>query len=319
MNNVWTIFKNDLKHLGKNSISWVVVIGLIVIPSLYAWLCVYAFWDPYNNTENLKVAVASVDEGYESSLVPVRLNLGKEILQELADNRQLDWVFVDRKEAVEGVKSGKYYAALVIPKDFSRNLLSILSDDVQSAEILYYLNEKENAIAAKVSSQGASTIQNTIDEVVAETATEIALNSLGTLSDVLEDQDTQEVVENIRQKMQGLSVKLDSSADMMDRLCEMNTTLNSLLKATDELLTEMGANTSAAVQDLESTDQSFHSLESDLNVMNAKMDAVLQNTEQVYTDIDNSAAQYLSNMNADASTISQSLNKIGRASCRERV
>ena len=120
VNNVWTIFKHDLKHLGKNAISWVVVIGLVVIPSLYAWFCIYAFWDPYNHTEHLKVAVASVDEGYESSLIPIQINIGKEVLDQLRDNPQMDWVFVSRKEAIEGVRSGKYYAALVIPKDFSR-------------------------------------------------------------------------------------------------------------------------------------------------------------------------------------------------------
>ena len=308
VNNVWTIFKHDLKHLGKNAISWVVVIGLVVIPSLYAWFCIYAFWDPYNHTEHLKVAVASVDEGYESSLIPIQINIGKEVLDQLRDNPQMDWVFVSRKEAIEGVRSGKYYAALVIPKDFSRNLLSILSNDVTSAKILYYINEKENAIAAKVSNQGATTIQRTIDESVAETASSVALNTLETISDIVNDEDIDALADNLSQQLQSISDELNSSADIIDNLCNINVSLDNLLKATDDLLTEVGSNASAAVQDMESIDVSFDTMENDLNQINGKIDTVLQNTGQAYNAVNDAAGQYLRDMNTDAVTISSSLN-----------
>ncbi len=310
MNNIWTIFKTDLKHLGVNAISWVVVVGLIVIPSLYAWFCIYAFWDPYNHTEHLKVAVASVDSGYESSLLPVEINIGKEVVSELHENRQMNWVFVNRKEAVEGVRSGKYYAALVIPGDFSRNLLSILSDDVRSAEILYYINEKENAIAAKVSNQGASTIQHTIDEMVAETASGLLMNSLDAVSGVINDEGTEALTEHLRKKLEELSGGLNTSAGTLDNLYSMNQTLDSLLKTTDDLLSEMGADTSASVQELESMGSSFDSLESDLNVMNEKMDNAFQNTQQSYNTIHDATVQYLQNMDTDARTVSSSLNTL---------
>ena len=308
MNNIWTIFKNDLKHLGANAISWVVVVGLVVIPSLYAWFCIYAFWDPYNNTEHLKVAVASMDEGYKSSLIPIQINMGKEIQEQMRENRKLDWVFLDRKEAIEGVKSGKYYAALVFPKDFSRSLLSILDDDVRSAEILYYINEKENAIAAKVSGQGASTIQNTIDEAVAATASEILLNSIETVSNFLSDEDTEAVAEHLLQRLRDFSDELDSSAVTLDNLCSINITLNNLMKATDDLLTEIGENTSASLQELETMDQSFDSLEEELNAISGKVDDALLNTQRAYQSVDTAASRYLQDMNTDAVTVSQSLN-----------
>lgn len=307
MKNIWTIFKTDLRNLGKNAISWVVVVGLAVIPSLYAWFCIYAFWDPYNNTENLKVAVASVDEGYESSLVPVNINIGKEVLEQLRENHQMKWIFVNRDEAIRGVKSGAYYAALVIPEDFSRNLLSILSEDVKKAEIVYYYNEKENAIAAKVTNQGASAVEKTIDEAFAKTASDLTLSSLDTISRVMGSEDAESLVENLNTKLNNMTTELDSAAETMDRLCQMNTTLNQLLKSTDDLLTGIGENTSSAVEDIRSMNDSFSSTEEDLNALSEKIDTVFQNTDQAYRTVRDRTTQYLTDVNEDAGEVSTSL------------
>ncbi|MBR2779785.1 MAG: YhgE/Pip domain-containing protein [Firmicutes bacterium] len=308
MNNIWTIFKKDLKHLGINAIAWVVVVGLIVIPSLYAWFCIYAFWDPYNHTENLQVAVANSDEGYEGSLIPVRVNLGKEVLEELRDNKQMSWVFLDEEEAVEGVRSGKYYAALVIPESFSRDLLSILSEDVQPAQISFYINEKENAVAAKVTNQGADAVQQTIDQVFAETTSSIALNTLEMISGVMSEQDAAALSDNLKAKLEDMSFRLSSAADTMDQLCSMNSTLNSLLKATDSLLKDIGDNTYNAVSGIQSPDKALKDADNELDALVDKIDRVFADTQQAYQAIDQNAADYLDAMNTDAGTVSASLN-----------
>lgn len=62
-----------------------------VVPCLYAWFNIAASWDPYGNTGNLKVAVASVDEGYTGNLIPLQLNLGDQVLSALRENTQLNW------------------------------------------------------------------------------------------------------------------------------------------------------------------------------------------------------------------------------------
>ena len=122
MKNILRIFKYDLKKIHKNVIAMIVIMGITVIPTLYAWFNIAASWDPYGNTGNLKVAVASSDEGYSGELLSVNLNLGDQILTTLRGNSQLDWTFTSAKKAKEGVKSGKYYAAIVIPKDFSKDI-----------------------------------------------------------------------------------------------------------------------------------------------------------------------------------------------------
>lgn len=126
MKNIIQIFKNDLLRIHKNVIAMIVIMGITVIPTLYAWFNIAASWDPYGNTGNLKVAVASNDEGYKGELLPVNLNLGDDVISELQGNKQLNWVFTDAKDAKKGVQSGKYYAAIVIPEDFSKDMMSLL-------------------------------------------------------------------------------------------------------------------------------------------------------------------------------------------------
>ena len=109
MKNIWQIFKRDVWRIKNNVIALIVIMGLTVVPCLYAWFNIAASWDPYKNTGNLKVAVASVDKGYEGSLIPIDINIGDRVLSTLHENDQMEWVFTNRDAAVEGVKSGDYY------------------------------------------------------------------------------------------------------------------------------------------------------------------------------------------------------------------
>ena len=132
MKNIWEIFRRDIKRIKNNVIAMIVIMGITVVPCLYAWFNIAASWDPYKNTGNLKVAVASVDKGYEGSLIPLELNMGDQVLTSLRSNSQLDWVFTSKKKAVSGVKSGKYYAAIVIPENFSTDMMSLFSENIRS-------------------------------------------------------------------------------------------------------------------------------------------------------------------------------------------
>ncbi|MFR5092300.1 MAG: YhgE/Pip domain-containing protein [Adlercreutzia equolifaciens] len=161
---IWDIFSGDVRNLFRNVIAAIVVMGLALVPPMYAWFTTLGFWDPYDNTGNIKVAVASEDAGYTSDLIPTPVNAGEQIIGKLRANDQFAWQFVSAEAAVEGVRSGEYYAALVIPKEFSRDLMTVFSNDITEPKIIYYDNEKENAIAQRVTATGASTLQETIDE-----------------------------------------------------------------------------------------------------------------------------------------------------------
>ena len=142
-----------------NPVALVVTLGVCVIPSLYAWYNIVANWDPYGNTQGIKIAIANNDQGTQNDLVG-ELNAGDKVVDQLKENDQLGWTFVDSAaDAKEGVESGEYYAAIVIPKNFSDNLVSMLDGNYHQPKLTYYVNEKKSAIAPKVTDTGANTIE----------------------------------------------------------------------------------------------------------------------------------------------------------------
>ena len=188
MKKVLQIFQRDLKRLLRSPAAALVMVGVCILPSLYAWFNIAANMDPYGNTKNVKVAIANCDTGGHTG--SMNLNAGGTIVQNLKKNHQLGWTFVDEKKAKSGVRSGKYYAAIVIPEDFSESLLSILSGDLKQPQLDYYINEKKNAIAPKITATGASTIQQQINDtfssVAADSIAKIVQKSAGTLTGKLD-------------------------------------------------------------------------------------------------------------------------------------
>ena len=175
--NIGTIMQSDLQHVMRNVIAAIVVVGLVMTPPLYAWFNTLAFWDPYSNTGNLEVAVANNDAGYKPDGIPISIEAGDEVVSALRANDQFKWVFTDEESALNSLKAGDCYAAIVIPEDFSEKLLSFLTDDAKSAEISYYTNERENAIAPKVTNIGATTLQEDISKEFTSTVIDVSLGS----------------------------------------------------------------------------------------------------------------------------------------------
>ena len=168
MKKAFQIFKRDLKRLLRNPVAMIITIGVCIIPSLYAWYNIEANWDPYGNTSGVRIAVANEDRGVETELTG-ELNAGEQTVEKLRENDALGWVFTDAESAKEGVYRGDYYAAIIIPADFSEHLTSMLTGDFEQPEIKYYVNEKKNAIAPKVTDTGAETIEQQLNETFVAT------------------------------------------------------------------------------------------------------------------------------------------------------
>lgn len=175
MRNAWELFASDMRHLFRNVVSCIITIGLIVMPSIFAWYNLIACWNVFDNTGNITVAVANEDAGYESDLLPVRVNVGDMVVSALRANDQIGWRVTDEADAVDGAASGEYYAAIVIPADFSRDMLRFYSDDSERAQITYYANEKKNAISPKITATGADTVSVEVNVVFAQTLSEVLL------------------------------------------------------------------------------------------------------------------------------------------------
>lgn len=180
MKNILQIFKTDVKNIAQRRAAIVVVLALMVLPSMYAWFNILPSWDPYANTEDVSVAVVNLDEG--TTVEGEEINVGDEVITSLKDNKKLGWQFVSEEEAEKGVEKGTYYASIIIPKNFSEKLTSVLEDEPEKPILDYYINEKINAIAPKVTSAGASGIVESIHSGFVKVANEAifsAFNDVG--------------------------------------------------------------------------------------------------------------------------------------------
>ncbi|WP_302391861.1 YhgE/Pip domain-containing protein [Eggerthella sinensis] len=168
MNAIFQIVARDVKRLLRNPVALVITLGVCVIPSLYAWYSIEANWDPYANTAGIRVAVSNDDRGTSDKLVGA-LDVGSEVVASLHDNTQLGWEFVSSEEALEGVRSGAYYAAVIIPEQFSADLVSAAYGGAERPQLEYYVNEKKNSVAPKVTDAGAAAIEQQINEAFVQT------------------------------------------------------------------------------------------------------------------------------------------------------
>ena len=203
MKNIIKVFLNDCKHIGRNVVALVVVLGLAVLPSLYAWFNILSNWDPYGpeSTSNIKVAVAYDDTGINISGMDI--NISTNIVEALKTNDTIGWVFTDSTdEAIEGVWSGDYYAALIMPADFSKDMVSFLADNMTHPEIIYYTNQKKNAIAPKITDKAKTAVQQQVNATFISTLTEAIMKSA-------------DVAENIGDKNKADST-LESGSDSMN-------------------------------------------------------------------------------------------------------
>ena len=216
MKDIFDLTLRDVRHAVRNVMAGIVIFGLVVIPSLFTWFNVIATWDPFDNASNLKVAVASTDDGYESDLVPIRINVGEQVLSELRANDDLDWVITDEDDAIDGTRSGDYYAAIVLPPSFSADMMTFYVDGADHTDIALYTNEKKNALAPKITEQGAEGVSSLITESFTETISEIALGLITSVSDYLTDEDTQAALTRLEARAANISTQLRSGAQTAD-------------------------------------------------------------------------------------------------------
>jgi len=190
MRNVWRVFTRDLKRLGRVPLAWVIIGGALITPSLYAWFNISAFWDPFDNTKNLSIAVVNLDQGGSTSLTG-EVNVGDQLVAQLKDNDDLGWHFLSMDEAMRAVESGSSYAAFVVPETFTADLLSLTSGDFTQPKLQYYVNEKLNGVAPEITDTGATTIQTQMtdaftEQVASAVATAIKSGSAVAEQDVLD-------------------------------------------------------------------------------------------------------------------------------------
>lgn len=215
MKNIWRVYISDLRRITTNVVALSIVMGLCIIPSLYAWFNILSNWDPYGEsaTSLMKISVYSEDKGVEMS--GINLTIGDMVIESLENNNTIDWTFADNKaEALELIKSGDCYAGIIIPKDFTANMLSILNGNIVNPSIEYYENSKKNAIATKITGKVKTTVQNEINTKIISTLTEVFANAGDFISG--NNIDGSDLIAGFEGKLSQISSSLDNYIYMMN-------------------------------------------------------------------------------------------------------
>lgn len=305
MKRAFEIFRRDVNRLSHNVVAMIVTVGVCLIPSLYAWFNIAANYDPYANTGNIKIAVANADKGTENELIG-ELNAGAEIVQNLKENKDLGWRFTDKKKAVEGVKSGKYYAAIVIPEDFSSSLVSILSGDMKRPQFEYYLNEKKNAIAPKVTDTGASTIQTQVNEEFIAAAAGSVSKILGQTAEQMGAQ-VDKAQENLITKMQTVEKNLEEYQAVLENLNKTIDGSDDLISGTQETLDTLKSAAASGAKSITEGTDILSSVRNSVGVLSSGLSDGLTQGADTLSGISSAVGTDLGKLNEKVQNVNEKL------------
>lgn len=236
MRDALSVVKNDFSKVRRSVMATCLLLFLIIIPLLFTWFNVLAAWDPFGNTKDLKIAVASEDDGYTSDFFPIEVNAGDQVLSQLRANEQMDWVITNPSDAIEGTKSGEYYAAIILPSTFSDDMLTFYADGSQPAQIALHTNEKKNALAPTIANKGAEGISANISETFTRTIGDVSLGLVTSLSDFLDQGDTQDALSRIEARAENLQSQLRNGARTARTMGDLTESAIPLLESAQRII-----------------------------------------------------------------------------------
>ena len=314
MRTILRIFTRDLRRIVSNPVAVVVTLGVALIPSLYAWCNILANWDPYSNTGNIQVAVANEDLGTDSTLVG-HLDAGAQTVKELKKNDQLGWRFVSKTDALQGVKSGKYYAAIVLPDNFSKTLIGSVTGTTKRPHITYYVNEKQNPIAPKITDTGANTIDEQINSTFVTAASDAVAKQVKKAAS--------SAARTVDGAQNGVTDDLNGIIDRLDEATDAMGTMQASLKSAQNAIQQarkVNKQASSALNTASNTANTTVGLANDAQrtaqrfstTLAGKLDDGSTQLSGLQIDMGNAAGQVLNGLNTaqnDVDTVSQSLEK----------
>src|SRR5690625_286316 len=314
MKNIWNIYKLDLKNIVTNFVVAILIGGLVILPSLYAWLNIKASWDPYAQTDQIPIGVVNEDVG--ALIRDKQVNVGDELVETLKENTDFKWNFVNRETAIDGVEYGNYYAVIVVPSNFSETLGTVITDQPTKAEIEYYVNEKINAIAPKITDKGASVIVeqissqfiSTVNGIIFEMFNDIGIELEANLPDI---QQFEEYIFTIEKELPSIHQLLTETKDDANKADEiMNkakklmpeakekdsngiNTVDSIVDLLDEAEQRHQKSTHKRNEDLETIQSTFANLQQKLETLDQlSVDEQIQKINDLNAQL-NDSIQYL--------------------------
>lgn len=274
MKNILKIYRSTLKQAVSNWVVVVVILGLCILPSLYAWFYLKSSRDPYGNTKGLKVAVVNQDIGV--LFREKRINIGQEVVEELAENENIGWIFVDEQLAQQGVERGAYYASIVIETGFSEKLVTLLDEFPKNPEITYTVNEKINAIAPKITSKGASTIKENIQKSFIDTINRVVMEKFNIVASDLKS--TKQSVFSLIDFVHDASKSIDRLDQTLNKMLELSYRSRFKLEETYGKIPEV----KTSLDDAQTTlDQSARLAQNSLDLLNTMPEKITDYRQEI--------------------------------------
>ncbi|GFZ31043.1 phage infection protein [Clostridium zeae] len=267
MKNILKVFKRDMKSIAKNPIALLIVGGLCIIPSLYAWVNIKACWDPYENTSTIPVAVVNNDK--KVTFRGKDINIGDEVVKKLKENKKIGWTFVNSKSASLGVVDGTYYAVIEIPEDFSSSFLSVLSGNPKKPQINYKVDTKANPVATKITGVAKNTLTEEVTSNFVETVNETIFSSLNDVGQNAE-KNKQDII-----KLKDNIINMNKNMDfILSTLQNINTRSGDLSKFMTEIKSTLPSISSGLDAAVQSNENNKNLIKSTQNSMNSSFDNI---------------------------------------------
>lgn len=241
MSKIREILHHDLRSARKNVITMIVLFGLTVVPLVFTVFNVLASWNPFDNTDELKIAVSSEDEGHNTDLAQVNLNLGEQVLAQLSLNKQIDWTITTKENALEGTRSGEYYASIVLPPSFSKDLMTFYIAGTEPTELTMYTNQKKNSLAPMITEQAATGAIDQINESFSEVVNNVGLGLVKDLNKVLTEGDTKAVLDRMEASVDGVSRQLRQGSNSVSSLSSLVESTIPLAQSAERITDSAGA------------------------------------------------------------------------------
>lgn len=238
ISHIAAVIRSDIKRLSRSVVAVVCVMGLALVPCLYAWFNIISNWSPYteDSTKNIKIAVASSDVG--AKFAGVDLNLGDVIIEKVHANEQVNWQFPETAdEAMDGLYAGEYYAALLIPEDFSEDVFSFSDGNFKTPEIIYYDNQKMNAVASRVTDRGQEIVRDKINSIFVS----VVVDKLSSYTSLFTGMglDAGSLLEKLEGQLEDIKSDLRTYASIMDSMAAVTQSAATVTGMTGNLLPDI--------------------------------------------------------------------------------
>lgn len=264
------------------------------VPALYAWFNIAGFWNPYAQTSHIRVAVANEDEGATKDQIGT-VNVGAMLETQLKGNDQLGWHFVSADEARAEVERGDSYAAFVIPASFSRDLTGIVDGTYVKPNIQYYVNEKINAVAPKITGAGATSLDRQINSAFVSTVAKV-LSEKASEAGVSIANDADQKRSDVSASVSEASAKLGRASQTLDGMGDKIDATKASVASARATLSDLDAAASELSTSLDQADQLVSDSRTSLASFSSQMGGALDG-------LSSNAASALAGVSENAGTL----------------